>query len=510
MSNRWLPLLAVVTSVPALAALSQDRSPAALVAAAVDGLGGVERIRALRSIEVHGVGVEYRSAQIQGPAPGRQVPTPREEWLTVDRVRGRVAEEYHAARHDGSDRWRRFVYGADDRMVVDRIRGFASQGRFPSGGAVGRDLARRIPHLLLLEALDHPSALTDRGDTTVAGVPERVVGYRAPDHETELQLGFEPVSDRLVAIRYGVRYAGIGDAEVEIRFDRYRPDPALGAFPAGHTISIGGKPFQRIEYRTFLADAPGSAERFELPAELAAGLVRPGSVVPVAPGVYLAHAFAGFTTMFAEFRDFVVAVEAPAAGYAEFDQIPVDRLAPPDSISGAIVAAIKRTVPNKPIRFLAVSHFHNDHAGGAASFLAEGATLLTTPGNRSYFARVLGSEGRGAPAIETVAGSRTITDGERTVILRNVGFTPHTDEALVVYFPKERILYQGDQFYFEGDDGFPPSDRVGVMQQFGRWLLRSGLAVDRIYGTHMIGFATMRQVRRVLALPAAPRRTSGE
>jgi glyoxylase-like metal-dependent hydrolase (beta-lactamase superfamily II) len=508
MSNRWLPLLAVVASVPVQAVLSQDRSPAALISAALDGLGGVERIRALRSIEVHGVGVEYRSAQVQGSAPDRQTPTAREEWLTVDRVRGRVAEEYHAARHDGSDRWRRFVYGADTRMVVDRIRGFASEGRFPDAGAIGRDLTRRIPHLLLLEALDRPAELTDRGDTVVAGAPERVVGYRAPDHETELRLAFEPASHRLVAIRYPVRYAGIGDTEVEIRFDRYRPDSTLGAFPAGHTISIGGKPFQRVGYRTVLADAPSSAARFELPEELAAGLVRPGSVVPVAAGIYLAHGFAGFTTMFAEFRDFVLAVEAPAAGYAEFDQIPVDRLAPPDSISAAIVAAIKRTVPNKPIRFLAVSHFHNDHAGGAASFLAEGATLLTTPGNRSYFARLLGSEGRAVP-IETVATSRTITDGERTVILRNVGFTPHTDEALVVYFPKERILYQGDQFYFDGDYGFPPSDRLGVMQQFGSWLLRSGLGVDRIYGTHMIGYATMRHVRRVLALPPVPRRTAG-
>jgi glyoxylase-like metal-dependent hydrolase (beta-lactamase superfamily II) len=202
--------------------------------------------------------------------------------------------------------------------------------------------------------------------------------------------------------------------------------------------------------------------------------------------------------MFVEFRDFVLAVEAPATGYVEFDQVPADGLPPSDSVATAIVAAIARTVPGKPIRFVTVSHFHGDHAGGVPTFTRQGATLLTTPGTAPYFRRLLGETGA---RIETVARRRVISDGEREVVILNGGRTPHTDEALIVYFPRERIVYQGDQFYFQGDETFPPRDRLIPMKQFARWLLASKPPVDRIYGTHMIGYATMQHVHRVMTSP---------
>jgi hypothetical protein len=39
------------------------------------------------------------------------------------------------------------------------------------------------------------------------------------------------------------------------------------------------------------------------------------------------------------------------------------------------------------------------------------------------------------------------------------------------------------------------------MQHFARWLRDRRLAVDRTYGTHMTGFATMRHMTDVLRLP---------
>jgi hypothetical protein len=100
-----------------------------------------------------------------------------------------------------------------------------------------------------------------------------------------------------------------------------------------------------------------------------------------------------------------------------------------------------------------------------------------------------------------------ISDGHREVVILNGGRTPHTDEALIVYLPRERILYQGDQFYYQGDETFPARDRLIPMRQFARWLVASRLPVDRIYGTHMVGYATMRHVRAVIdgRLQSAPR-----
>jgi len=43
------------------------------------------------------------------------------------------------------------------------------------------------------------------------------------------------------------------------------------------------------------------------------------------------------------------------------------------------------------------------------------------------------------------------------------------------------------------------------MSFFARWLVKSGLAPERIYGAHDRGFATMAHVRQLLDLEAAQR-----
>ena len=106
-------------------------------------------------------------------------------------------------------------------------------------------------------------------------------------------------------------------------------------------------------------------------------------VTQVAKGVYI-FPTGGLNPMFVEFKDFILAVEAPAQ-HPTLERVPADAQAGSDQISERFIQKIKETIPNKPIRYLAVTHFHSDHAGGARAFLAEGATLLTTPGNKDYF-----------------------------------------------------------------------------------------------------------------------------
>src|SRR5262249_33437670 len=157
------------------------------------------------------------------------------------------------------------------------------------------------------------------GDSTVDGVRYRLIEYRPADHETELVLWLD-AARRLGAVTYAIPYAGMPVAAVRVSFDGYRAGDRLGLAPIGHTLALHGRPFQRIRYDEVLVDDPRSAARFAIPDDIAAQLLPPGSVREIAPGVHLVHALAGFTSMFVEFRDFVVAIEAPATGYVEFDQ----------------------------------------------------------------------------------------------------------------------------------------------------------------------------------------------
>ncbi len=85
----------------------------------------------------------------------------------------------------------------------------------------------------------------------------------------------------------------------------------------------------------------------------------------------------------------------------------------------------------------------------ARAFLAEGATLLTTPANKEYFETLaaakytvvpdkLSREPRAA-MIETFDRKRVITDGEKSVELINAGESPHAKENVVVYCRKKKF-----------------------------------------------------------------------
>ena len=80
--------------------------------------------------------------------------------------------------------------------------------------------------------------------------------------------------------------------------------------------------------------------------------------------------------MYVEFDTFIVAVEAFA-----------------DTASAAAsIAAARAAIPDKPIRFVAITHAHGDHAGGLRAYIAEGVTVLTTPGNRAWVERMEAAE----------------------------------------------------------------------------------------------------------------------
>jgi glyoxylase-like metal-dependent hydrolase (beta-lactamase superfamily II) len=75
-----------------------------------------------------------------------------------------------------------------------------------------------------------------------------------------------------------------------------------------------------------------------------------------------------------EFRDFITVIEAP---------LNEDR-------SLAVIAEVKKLIPNKPIRYLVSTHHHWDHLGGVRAYVQqEGVTIVLQQANHSYYAEVL-------------------------------------------------------------------------------------------------------------------------
>ncbi len=498
-----------------------------VVQRAVDAMGGDSALQSLASLGWEGDGFEDHGVIEQGGAPGVPMPEPIREAVAIDFAGDRVAYESRSQRADGSVRWRRSVFQQGDRLLsVDHTERRASLRQDPSFAEERRRRLRMVPAILLHEALENAQSLRSLGVQEVDGGARMFVSCTLESGET-LTLVFDTETDLLLGFEYLLDQPLMGDAVVAWEFDGYRPVAELGLFPSGYRVTINGRLFREINYERVDVNVAQPSLLFALPEGLSAPSLPPRQlpseetappprwprVTEVTAGVfYVENIRPGFHVMFVEFEDFLMAFEAPA-GYALLDEIPASDVAPgssSSSVSEEFIALMKQAVPAKPIRYVALSHFHSDHAGGLRPFIAEGATILTTRGNREFFERVattpftmapdpLSREPRN-PSIETVAGQRAITDNHRTVELLEVSPNPHTDEMLIMYLPDEGILFTGDLFYPVPLQAFPSRNRIPIMRFFVEWLGERQLEPVAIYGTHAAGAGTSEHLERIRLL----------
>jgi flavorubredoxin len=152
---------------------------------------------------------------------------------------------------------------------------------------------------------------------------------------------------------------------------------------------------------------------------------------------------------------------------------------------------IKETVPNKPIKYLVLTHHHSDHAGGFREYVAEGATIVTTSNTRTFLEKASATQSSLLPklsqqkklTIETIANKkRVFQDDKHVVEIYDIGPNPHANEILVAYLPKEKILFQADLLNAAPNGTIPIAQDATV--SFSERLQQLGLEVEKIYGVH--------------------------
>jgi glyoxylase-like metal-dependent hydrolase (beta-lactamase superfamily II) len=166
-----------------------------------------------------------------------------------------------------------------------------------------------------------------------------------------------------------------------------------------------------------------------------------------------------YDSLIVEFRDHIMMLEA--------GQSPAGQ--PADARALAYIAETKKLIPNKPIRYIMNSHPHSDHTGGLPAMVAEGATIVTQRNNEAFFEKALNTprtllndalaKNPKKARVEGVSDKKVYSDGTRTVEMHHVTGAPHSNGLMVAWFPKERILFQGD-FSLPGKTGEPANDHV--------------------------------------------------
>jgi glyoxylase-like metal-dependent hydrolase (beta-lactamase superfamily II) len=338
----------------------------------------------------------------------------------------------------------------------------------------------RIPQSLLARATQRANTLRWVGEGSFRGRKHNVVSF-ATVNGTEIALWFDAQANILSKWETFGSDPYLGDVVTEFAYKGWQTVGTL-KFPTGQVISIAGEPAQDYDYSEVRVNAKPGDDVFAVPAGYTAFTppTVPLNVNKLADDVYLIEGLGpggGYSSLVVAFNDYVLVVEAPIG----------------DGVAKNLLQKIRETIPGKPIRYVANTHHHSDHAGGIRTFIAEGVAIVTTPGNVAYFEKTAKRRftlppdsqqlSLQKPKFETITGGkRVFTDGTHTVELIDIGPNPHASELLVAWLPKERILFEGDMFFKNPDNSTAPA--IAATVHFAKALEKLGLRPATFAGVH--------------------------
>jgi glyoxylase-like metal-dependent hydrolase (beta-lactamase superfamily II) len=286
----------------------------------------------------------------------------------------------------------------------------------------------------------------------------------------------------------------VGDYPVEIAYTDYADFGGVN-FPRHIVQTEDGHPTLDI---TVDSVKPNAAVAIEVPANVrnAPPPALRVTVDKLADGVWY-FGTPNARNWAVEFRDYVVVVEGIGS----------------EARSLAVMDEIAKVIPSKPIRYVINTHAHYDHAGGLRTYVAKGATLVTHERNKPFFEKVWARPRGIAPDLlsksprpavfETVADKKVMTDGDKTIEIYFMQGTSHNVNNLIVYMPKEKLVYWGDGY--NPPEGNDPRDFIRTPEQMidlYRVITSNNLDVRTIAPAHGSGAKPFDNLKKAIGLIA--------
>jgi glyoxylase-like metal-dependent hydrolase (beta-lactamase superfamily II) len=321
----------------------------------------------------------------------------------------------------------------------------------PGNAETGQFMIWTSPHGFIKAALEANNATLSQRYFARTGETARVVGFTTMGkYRVTGEFNKDNLLERVVT---WIPNPVMGDMMVEIRYADYRDVGGGAKFPfhihghqGDHPLIPGGHNW--LDVRVTDAKVNGDAS-VAVPDNVRSAPAPQIRVVAtkLADGVWLMGG-GSHNSVAVEFKNDITVIEGPLD----------------DARSNAVIAEVKKTIPNKPIRYLVNTHNHFDHLGGIRTFVAEGATVITDSRNREFYQQVVlapqsrtlspdrlsqfpaAPTGPGTLALQTFTDGYTISDGQQTIELLHVEGLNHSDNMLVAYLPKDKILINADLY----------------------------------------------------------------
>ena len=298
----------------------------------------------------------------------------------------------------------------------------------------------------------------------------------------ELELYFDPDTKLLAGFMVLETETMLGDVMGTYFLSDYRD---VNGVKLPHHIKIlkGGDPYSEIQYESIVMNDPKASGVFAVPDNLKPQVEQAMKGVDAFPmelkkagnGVYQASAFRHHS-MVVEFPTFVAVVEVP---YLETQ-------------THMLAQAIARQFPNKPMKYVAVTHPHYDHIGGLRAAAALGATILVEKRQEPLLRTLLDAKHshpkddlqtaidakKTVGMIETYEGKHVIREGSQSLELHAFD-SEHFQPMVMAYVPGARVHFQSD-LWFPG----VPLPGSPALVQLNDAIKAANLQVDTMVGGH--------------------------
>ena len=472
-------LLAVTLVAASCTTTSQQPQGKDLVNRAVQAVGGADALARVKTITVQGTVRQWEPEQSMDAGGEMRFACASTFTLASDVASGATRVDW--VRNFQYPAPRTFTFSELVTSDAGYVAGIDSNGRTkqsldstpPAHTMSGPRLAtsqrelRRGSTLLLLEMQKNPDRVSPTADVTVGTTTYPAVNYRAGDQT------FTVMFDRTNGLPARVRtldYDNIwGDVTYDVVLADWQTKDGL-TMALSRTYELNGRPVMEIKTTDARVNAPIAVEQLMIPAAFKAGASKPATgavpyqwvirrqfigayldsdaisydpkasaglrLVELAPGVQ--HVVGGsHNSMIVEMKEYLVVFDAPVG----------------DATSKWILDAARAKYPNKPVKYVVLTHHHMDHAGGLRAFAAQGATVVTGKGTAAHFRRVLAApftrnpdlparDLKSTPIIE-VTDKQVFGDGTREVgayVIDN----PHSNGLMIGYVSDAKIAYVTD------------------------------------------------------------------
>jgi hypothetical protein len=475
-------------SVPAI---STHARAVELIHQSMDALGGEEKLRAIHSIEIKGIGVANELEQSERPE-GPWLPN----FIQTDEVRDfaqfrmRTSTQSRTLNFTGWDNaaWSDAAINLTSGGVAVRT----AQGKFapnPQSWAADDEETLAFDPLHVFILANEAPDLRTAPDAQLHGFAQHVLAFTWKGEQVRIFLSsysHMPTSVEFTRARVNDYFQGPwGDVTIRTSFATWSLDPSGVRYPRQWSKELNGQPFSTYTANEIKFNPAINDEDFAIPEDVRKAAIASAhdlDEIPVvstarppiemAPGILYVQG--GWSVTEIRQPDGIVILEAViSSGY-----------------SAKIIEDAQKRFPGLPIKAVITTSDSWPHLGGIREYAARGIPIYALDLNRPILTRMMNAphtmhpdalaKNPRAPKFTFVSQRTALGTGENR--LEIIPFRTVTGERqMMVYFPGAKLVYTSDLFALARDGSlYLPQ----MAQEAVDAITRENLAVDRAYGMH--------------------------